>query len=824
MRIYSKFLFATAVAICTQFSIFAQHTISGKVNSENGPLIGATVYIEGTYSGATTNVEGNYTIKNVPEGKLFLVASYLGYITQKVELNIKKDITNQNFQLVVDAVSMSKDVVITANKLDENAPIAFQNLDSTYIANNNIGVDLPIILESATSVVSTSDAGNGIGYSGMRIRGSDATRVNITLNGIPLNDPESQGTFFVNLPDFASSADDIQIQRGVGTSTNGAGAFGASVNINTMELKKEAYGKYMLGTGSFNSLRNTFMFGSGLTKNGFAFDGRLSTIQSDGYIDRATSDLKSYYAKAGYYGKKFSAKFITFGGNERTYQAWFGVPGAYLDTARTFNPYDYKDQVDDYSQTFYQMHLNYVINDNWKASLSGFHIIGNGFYEEYKGTDYNKATNPYGSKESLADYGIDPVIIGGDTITETNLVRRRWLDNTFTGGIFNVTYTKGAIEAIIGGGYNQYDGGHFGEVIWAEYASNSQKDHRYYDNTGVKTDANIYGKINWLATDQLNLFGDVQFRNVTYKVSGVDNDQRILNVDDNLNFFNPKLGATYAIDSESKVYVSFARANHEPNRSDYIDAPVGVTPVHESLNDLEAGYRFGGRKIAFSANGYFMSYDNQLVLTGAVNDVGGAIRQNVDNSYRAGIELELGYKILKSLTWNVNATFSENKIKSFTQYVDNWDSGVQSTYQLENTTIAFSPSVIAGSNFTYTHAAFSDKDEIAISLISKYVGEQFMDNTMSSTRKLDGYFTNDVRLAYTLNNFGMNKLQVNFTVRNILNTLYVNNAWTYTFEASWDESQTDVYVSKGNNPNEYQMIGYFPQAEINWMLGLTFDF
>ena len=830
MRIYSIHFLATAIAVLFQFSIFAQHSVSGIVVNENKtPLIGATVYIKGTYTGATTKINGEFTIKNIPNSEITIVASYLGYLTVEQTISGKTDITNLKFILTVDAVSMSKDVVVMANRVDKKTPVAFQDLDSTYIAENNIGVDLPIVLQNATSVVSTSDAGNGVGYSGIRIRGSDATRINVTLNGIPFNDPESQGTFFVNLPDITSSANDIQIQRGVGTSTNGAGAFGASININTLELEKEAYGRYSFGYGSFNTMRNSISFGTGLTKNNFAFDGRLSTIKSNGYIDRATSDLKSYYLKAGYYGKKFSAKFVTFGGNNKTYQAWYGVPKDSLENTRTFNPYNYDNQVDNYSQTHYQTHLNYVINSRWKTSLSGFLILGNGYYEEYKGDKYNQLT--YGAKpQKLADYGLDNVIIGNDTITKTNLIRRRWLDNNFGGMVFNLTYQKDAINAVFGGGYNQYEGKHFGEIIWAEYASNGQINHRYYDNIGKKMDLNFYGKGNWQATEKLNVFLDLQFRQIRYEVSGVDNDQRVLLVDDTLTFFNPKLGASYEFNNQSSSYFSVALANHEPNRGDYIDAPQGVTPTHESLLDFEAGYRYANTKLLANANLYYMSYQNQLVLTGAINDVGGSIRQNVGSSYRAGVEIELGYKLTPKLTWSVNATFSQNKIASYTQYVDDWYNTGQSQYELTNTDIAFSPSVIAGSNITYKSPIFSTTDEFSASLISKYVGEQYFDNTQNQNRKLDAYFTNDIRLGYTLTNIGINKLNFNFTVRNILNSLYISNAWSYTFEyndggtSGWSPTDDDVYTHKVGDNGTYQQVGYFPQAGINWMMGFTFDF
>lgn len=830
MRIsFIKFL-PVLFAVIFQTAGWAQSTmysVSGKVSDAlSNPLAGATVKIKDSYSGAITNSNGEFTLKRIGGGDIIIEVAYVGFKTLLHPLTLTSNVTGLTFTLE-EGVVMAKDFVVLANRSNEKTPMAVQNFDSLYLATNNTGLDLPIILEQATSVVSTSDAGNGVGYTGMRIRGSDATRVNVTINGVPLNDPESQGTYFVNMPDFVSSVDDIQIQRGIGTSTNGAGAFGGSVNINTTELQEEAYGKYSLGMGSFGTLKNSLSFGTGLTKTGFAFDGRLSLIESDGYIDRAASDLKSYYAKAGYYGKKFSAKFITFGGNERTYQAWNGVPADMLDdeSTRTFNAYDYKDQVDDYSQTHYQLHLNYAINKNWKATVSGFHVIGKGFFEEYKGTEFNTALN--GGEQDFADYGLENVVIGSDTITSTNLIRRRWLDNTFTGGIFNLNYSKDDLDIIIGGGYNEYKGKHFGEITWAEYSSNSQKDQYYYDNIGTKTDLNVYGKAYYKINDPLQVYVDIQYRSIDYQVIGVDNDQRDLLVDQNLQFVNPKAGITYDFDNKSRMYASFAMASHEPSRGDFIDAAPGVTPKHETMSDIELGYKYGQNKFIASANAYYMNYTDQLVLTGAINDVGGAIRENVDKSYRAGIELELGYKFTKHLTWSINGTFSQNKIAEYTNFQDDWYNGGQVSETLTETDIAFSPSVIAGSIISYKRPLFTKTDEIGIALISKYVGDQYFDNTQNEGRKLDAYFTNDIRLTYVVANFGLNKLSFNFTARNVLNTLYVNNAWAYTFQyndSGWDPSADDVYINKANKEGVYQMVGYFPQAGANFMMGLTLDF
>jgi iron complex outermembrane receptor protein len=824
MRIF-VFFFSATLSFAVHFNSYSQFTISGKVVDTNKePLAGASVYVKDSFTGTFSNSEGDFVLKNIPEKEITLVASFLGFQTSESTYIMNQNVSDVQIILQTQTTYLREDVIISANKANRSTPIAFQDLDSAFLNANNTGVDLPIIMQNATSVVTTSDAGNGIGYTGLRIRGSDATRVNVTINGIPFNDPESQGTFFVNLPDITSSANSIQIQRGVGTSTNGAGAFGASVNINTSEISANPFGKYTFGIGSFNTLRNSLSFGTGIQK-GFALEGRLSLISSDGYIDRATSNLSSYYINGGYFGKKLSVKFITFGGQERTYQSWYGAPKPYLDSLRTFNPYDYPDQVDDYRQTHYQMHLNYVVSNHWKLALSGFVITGNGYYEEYKGTDYNVLTG--GSAEYLSDYGLAPVIIGGDTISQTNLVRRKWLDNVFGGAIFNETYHKNRVNLAFGGGYNQYDGNHFGEIVWAEFASNSQKNQRYYENKGLKTDGNIYGKISHQTTEKLNLFADIQWRVVNYSVIGVNDDQRMLEIEDNLSFFNPKAGLTYTMNNNDQFYASFAIAHHEPNRSDYVDAPSGKTPQPEILRDLEMGYHMSQNKWLFNGNVYYMDYTNQLVLTGAVNDVGAAIRQNVESSYRAGIELELGYKINSHWIWEANGTFSQNKIRNFTHFVDDWYNGGQSEYSLSNTDISFSPKVVAANTIHYKTSISKSDDLLQVSLISKYVGSQFFDNTQNELRKLDAYFTNDVRFIYQTKAWGLSDISINLTVRNVLNSLYISNAWAYTFEYSdnsWDPSTSDPYTQKTDQTGSYQMAGYFPQAGANFMLGVSVQF
>ena len=788
--------------------------ISGRVTDDEGqPLLSATVFIKGSYLGTTTDIDGNYVLIGIPSGEYELVAKFIGYEEQVKKVKLSGTTAKADFKLV-PAPFQSAEFVVEGTRANENTPMAVQNVTQEEIENRNVGQDLPYILDMSTSVVTTSDAGAGIGYTGMRIRGSDASRINVTVNGVPINDAESQGTFWVNMPDFASSANSIQIQRGVGTSTNGAGAFGGSVNISTTDLNDQAYGEYDGAYGSFESWRHTVKFGSGLINNKFAFDGRLSSITSDGYIDRASSDLKSYYFSGAYYGKKSSLKFITFAGHERTYQAWNGVPSYLLDDNRTYNAYNYPDEVDDYQQTHYQLHYTPEIAPHFNFSGALHYTHGEGFYEQYKGDEYNEDLN-YGSKEDLVDYGLDPVYIGGDTITQTNLIRRRWLDNDFYGVTYNFSYKKNKLNAILGGGYNIYEGDHFGEIIWAEYASNSSIYNKYYDNTATKNDFNIFIKVNYQLTRKLNLFGDLQYRYVSYNASGIDADRLPIDVNDEMNFVNPKAGLTYAINSKNRVYGSFSVANREPTRNDYIDANSGVEPKPETMYDYELGYSRTHRKYGFNANIYYMDYDNQLVLTGEVNDVGTAVRENIKDSYRAGVELEFGYEIIKNLDLKINATLSQNKINSWTEKVDNWDDYTdQQIIEHTNTDIAFSPNAIAGGVLSYRlenllFNSVKKSDRLEVSYYHKMVGEQFIDNTQSSSRKLDAYHLDDVKLSYTVSNSFVKSVTGYILVRNIFSEEYESNAWVYRYYSSGEYSQLD---------------GYYTQAGINFMAGLQVKF
>ena len=701
-----------------------------------------------------------------------------------------------------------KEVNVNALRAGEKTPVAFTNISEAEIEKGNLGQDLPYLISLTPSVVTTSDAGAGVGYSGFRIRGSDPTRINVTVNGIPLNDSESQGVWWVNMPDFSSSIENIQIQRGVGTSTNGGSAFGASVNLKTDGLNKEAYAITNNSVGSFSTLKNNVEFGTGLLNGKFAFDGRLSKISSDGYIDRATSDLKSLYLQGTYFGKKSVLKGIVFSGHELTYQAWNGVPLNYLDSNRTYNSYTYDNEVDNYRQTHYQLHYSQQLSDVTNFNIAGHYTHGEGYYEQEK------------LNQSLNAYGLQDIVIGNDTITATNLVRRKWLNNDFGGFTYSLNHKMGDLDLTFGGASSQYSGQHYGNVIWAQYASNAAFNHQYYWNKAVKLDHNFYAKANYKYSNATNLYLDMQRRRINYTFKGLDAEGNSAEQEVNLAFFNPKFGLHHTLNENQVIYASFGVANKEPNRSDYTESTPDSRPTHETLYDTEIGYKQVGDKLTFGANLYFMNYENQLVMTGKMNDVGGRTHVNVTESFRKGIEVEGTYKLTTKLTWAANMTLSENKIVTpFIEDVDNWDNGGVEQLTHENTDLAFSPNIIWTSQFNYQ----IDKNT-SIDFISKYVGEQFVDNTSSEDRMLSDYLVNHLRLTYDWKSKIFKTAKVSLQVNNLFNNEYVNNAWVYRFISdNWDPRESDHYVN-ADSERGYNMAGYFPQATRNYLLGLTLGF
>ena len=709
-----------------------------------------------------------------------------------------------------DSITFKKnldEVSVNALRANDKTPMAFTNISKSEIKKSNLGQDLTYLISLTPSVVTTSDAGAGIGYTGLRIRGTDPSRINVTINGIPVNDSESQGVWWVNMPDFASSLDNIQIQRGVGTSTNGAAAFGASINLKTLALNKKAYTITNNSIGSFNTLKNNIEFGSGMLNNKFTFDGRLSRISSDGYIDRATSDLKSLYLQGAYFGKKSVLKAIVFSGQERTYQAWNGVPKRYLDTNRTFNSYTYENEVDNYNQTNYQLHYNEQLNSKTNIHLATHYTHGEGYFESEK------------LNQNLADYGLNNILIGSDTISSTDLIRRKWLNNDFGGITYSINHKNDLVNLVVGGANNVYSGQHYGNVIWAQYMSNGLYNHQYYKNIATKYDNNVFIKTNFQASEKTSLFLDLQSRNIEYEFNGSDIDGNIGVQEVKLDFFNPKFGLSHKMNEEQLLYGSFAVANKEPNRSDYIESSPNSRPLHETLYDTEIGFKYTTKDFKFNANAYIMNYDNQLIKTGEINDVGYFTSENVKKSFRRGLEIEGSILLSKKLAWAANMTLSENKIDTFIQYIDSWDTGGQQETIYTETDLAFSPSIIWASQLTYNF-----QDNLSLDFITKYVGEQFIDNSSSEDRKLDDYLVNNLRLSYSFNSKIFNYARLSLQINNLFDEEYVSSAWIYRFVSNgYDPSEDDHYVTKGSDGG-YNMAGYFPEATRNYLIGLTLGF
>lgn len=815
-----KFI-SSAFGCLLSLSAMAQFTLSGRVQDARSkePLVGATIQLESSKKFSVTDDQGNFELRGLGAGVQKIVVRFLGYEDNRTELDFRQNVTLTIG--LVESAQLTDEVVVEATRVTEKSPTTFTNLPKATIQKQNFGQDLPFVLNWTPSLVTTSDAGAGVGYTGLRIRGSDATRINVTINGIPLNDSESQGVFWVDVPDIATSTQSIQIQRGVGTSTNGAGAFGASINLQTNTRNDNPYADIINSYGSFNTHRHTVGIGTGL-KNKFAFDGRVSLIKSDGFVDRASSDLKSYYLSGGFYGDKTMIKALAFGGQEVTYQSWYGVPqsrlnndvAGMLETAaaegwnaeqtqnlltsgsRTFNTYTYKNQEDNYKQDHYQLHLSHRFSNYLTANAALHYTYGRGYYEEYK---YDA---------DFSDYGLPETIVGNDTIGSTDLVRRRWLNNHFYGATYSVNYENENFSSVAGGALNQYKGDHYGEITWAQVAQNIPTGYQYYFNRGNKRDFNIFWKNSYQLNPRLTTFVDMQYRRVAYNASGLENDQHDFDFDVHYNFFNPKVGFTYLLSAAQQVYTSYSVANREPVRADFVNAPAGTTPKIETLRNLEAGWRLRKDNFTVNINYYLMDYKNQLVLTGELNDVGAAIRTNVAASYRTGIELDGGIRFNQHFTWNANLTLSRNKVKDFTEvlydYGANYDEYNEVVRQHHNTDISFSPNVIAGSTFLYRPIG-----SLEIGLLTKFVGKQYLDNTTDDARKIDSYFLNDLRFTYTLHPSFMREVSFSFLANNLLDVKYSSNGYTWGYMGGGAEERQNYY---------------YPQAGRNYLAMLALHF
>ena len=686
-----------------------------------------------------------------------------------------------------------EEVLVQSVRVKPNAPIAHSNLTKAQLQSRNLGQDLPILLNYLPSVVTTSDAGAGIGYTGIRVRGVSPLSTNVTINGIPFTDAESLGAFWVNMPDFTSSVESLQLQRGVGTSTNGSGAFGASVNILTDASSYIPTAEVSNSFGSYNTRKHSVKFSTGKINDVFELSGRLSTINSDGYVDRAFSDLKSYFLQGTYNNNGTLIKALVFGGHEKTYQSWEGLTKQQLEDDRRQNPYTYENEIDNYKQDHYQLHWNQKLNQNWSTNLGLNYTYGRGYYEQYRQDD---AASTYGGIVEAT--GVD---FYGTAVTD--LIRRRWLDNDFY--VINATanYKESDLNFIVGGSYSNYDGDHFGEVIWArQFASETSIRDQYYFGNGKKTDFSAFAKATYTLNSKIDVYGDLQLRNVGYKTSGLTSDLENMRIDESYSFFNPKVGVSYQLASNSSLYASYARANREPSRSDFESNP-DVKP--EQLNDFEMGWRYNKEGVMLNINSYYMQYNEQLILTGALDDVGAPVRTNSGDSYRLGLEIEAAFSLSDAFIIQPVLTLSSNKNKQTYSQVD----GILKDFGTTN--ISFSPEVVASNAFIY-----SPLKNFSLSFLTKYVGDQYMGNTDTDTSKLKEYFVNDLNITYEWNPKSVfSTVVVSALVNNIFDKEYVSNGYYYTYDDDW---------SVPGQLTTIEGAGYYPQATRNFLVGVTLNF
>jgi iron complex outermembrane receptor protein len=719
-----------------------------------------------------------------------------------------------NAQTVKDSLSTIslEEVLLTGIRAKEDIPVTFTNLSRQDVAPRNLGQDIPILLNYLPGVVTTSDAGAGIGYTGIRVRGTDATRVNVTINGIPYNDSESQGTFWVNLPDFASSVEAIQLQRGVGTSTNGSAAFGASLNLETDAVQEQAYATLASSLGSFNTFKNTLRFSSGILNEGFTLSGRLSQINSEGYVDRAASNLDAYYFQGTFKDETTLIKALVFGGQEITYQSWYGLDPDTLKTNRRYNPagevYDtrgnriafYENQVDNYAQEHYQFHWNERLNSKWNIALGLNYTHGSGFYEEYNDLWYDQNIS-FSGATSFDYLQLKPFTIGDTTISDSENISQKWLDNDYYVITLGLNYNTEDTSLNFGGLYSYYFGDHFGDLIWGQSLGEVLPNHRFYENQGIKKEGSFFAKATQTLSEGFTGFIDLQLRSIGYQVSGQIAGPSSFSVDDNFVFFNPKAGLTFEVASGQKLYFSYAKAQREPNRTDYENG----NPKPEKLDDFELGWRINTPKLQAQTSVYWMEYKDQLVLTGAIDAVGAPIRQNVGKSRRLGIELEFKVNLNSNWLWQPNIALSSNQNLDFYFKRD----GVLEN--LGKTQLAYSPNLVGGNAIMYVPST-----RFQIGLLSKYVGKQYMGNIDSENSTLSAYFVNDLNAVYTWQpNKWIQEIQWSLLVNNIFNAQYESNGYFYTFDDTWS-APGQVTTVEG--------AGYYPQAGINFLTGVMLRF
>lgn len=790
----------------------ANFSITGRVLDENNePLAWAVVAVENTLLGTTTQVDGTYQLNLRKGGNHILSASFMGYgkITKQITVG---ENTQVDFTLIPESI-MGEEVIVSSTRASSQMPIAQTTINAEELEKQKSGFDIPYLLQMVPSVVAVSEGGTGVGNSSFRIRGTDASRINVTVNGIPLNDPESQAVFWVNMPDFASSVDNIQVQRGVGTSTHGAGAFGATVNFQTSTLTPEPFANAEVMAGSFNTLKTSFKAGTGLINNSFSFESRYSKVKSDGYIDRGWSDHESLFLTGAWHTEKSLLRFNLIHGVQHTGITWEGTPSYMLEENRQYNPAGYMgknedgvrqfypNESDNYTQNHYHLIYSHQLSQSLSLNLAGFLITGEGYYEQYK------------RGRKLKEYGIEPFTIDGETIEEVDMIREKSLDNDFYGAIFSLNYKKSALRTTLGGGWNQYQNNHFGNVLWSSTNIGIPNNYEWYRNTGDKQDFNIFLKSTYQIIDNISFFGDVQYRGISYSLGGFDDDLQSINQEHRWDFFNPKAGVFFTFASGHETFFSVATAQREPSRADLKDAMKygeNNAPMREQLIDYELGYNLKTQNFSLGANLFYMDYKDQLVLTGELSESGYSLMTNVDKSYRMGIEIMTGLIITSWLRWDANVTFSENKIINFVEYVElydaDWNYVGQNVYELGNTDISFSPPIVASSQIRVMPIKNLD-----LAFTSKYIGSQYIDNTSNKTRMLDAYLVNNLKVGYKLKVRGTKSINIQLFVNNIFNANYIANGWVWRAEFN-------------DNSPEYREDGFFPQAGINFMGRLAVEF
>jgi len=819
-------IFIAAIMLFSAITAFGQHSIKGKVLDENGnALVGATILIQNNHQVQTSAKDGSFYFEKLKSGDFNLKVSYTGYEAIKLKVSVDSDVIVK----LTQKSNLLSEITVTSLRATDKSPVAYTNLDKETLSKTNLGQDIPYLLAQTPSFVASSDAGTGIGYTNFRIRGTDASRINVTINGIPYNDADEQGAYWVDIPDFTTSVESVQVQRGVGTSTNGAGAFGANINLQTDNYARNPSAELSLSGGSFNTLKESVKANSGLINGHWAIDTRLSSVKSDGYIDRGWVDMKSYFVQAGYYAENTTVKFLTFGGDEQTYHAWDGIDSytlPVLEYPRTYNPCGYmgkdasgkpqyyKNQTDNYLQTNYQLLGAHVFSPVLSLNAGLHYTRGDGYYEEYK------------RDEALQTYGLKSFSLNGSVVDYTDLVRQKKMGNDFAGGIFSFNYKKDKLNAQLGGALNNYWGKHWGEVIWVKnQTENLLPNSEYYRSSVSKWDGNLYFKANYELSSKLNVYADLQYRRVTYKLQGTNDEwneaisaMQVLDVNKKFNFFNPKAGLFYRPNDKNDFFGSVAIAHREPTRTNYTDGTASSWPTHETLYDTELGYKFHYSILSVGANAYFMYYHNQLVLTGKINDIGEALTENIPTSYRSGIELLGSIKPFDFLRWDMTATLSHNRILDFVETVnvvdENWIPTGQSVTNLYHSTpIAFTPDLLANSMLTFTKGNF----EAALQTI--YVGKQYVDNTGLADRQLPDYLVNNLRLSYSLPIKGIRELNFTVLVNNLFNKMYLSNAWSAPTISA--DPANPVY-DKNSPVNNY--FGCYPQAGINFLAGVSVKF